>query len=79
MRLSDEEWAMVYAAMKVADAIVLEVTLSDSTSTGDVVMLWHPERVQAVITAKQELRDVSELPYKWKKLMSLFNQTFGSK
>lgn len=76
MVLTDEEWAMVYAAMKVADAIVLEVTLGGDTPTSNTVVLWQPERVQQVIAAKEELRRVSELPYKWKQLMEHFHGMF---
>lgn len=77
MNLTDEERKIVYAAMKVADAIVLEVTLGGDTPTSDKVLLWHPERIQQVIDAKAELREVSELPYKWKELMKFFDQMFA--
>lgn len=70
---------MVYAAMKIADAIVLEVTLGGDTPTSDKVLLWHPERIQRVIAAKEELRTVSELPYKWKQLMEHFHGMFVEK
>ena len=77
MVLTDEEWAMVYAAMKIANAVVLEVTMVESTPMGNAVVVWRPERAQAILAAKEELRNVSELPYKWVTLMQHFDEMFG--
>ncbi len=77
MVLTEEEWRMVYAAMKIADAIVLEVTLGGDTPTSDKVILWRQDRVEQVLAAKEELRTVSEVPHKWKKLMEHFHGMFA--
>lgn len=77
MVLTEEEWKMVYAAMKVADAIVMDpMFYHDDKTFGHALVLHSKERMEALFAAKQNLREVSELPHKWKELMDHFHGMF---
>lgn len=76
MILTEEEWAMVYRAMVLANAIVLDPMTYYADINGEygALILLKKDSVADVIDARQKLRDTSELPYNWKQLMQKFHE-----